>query len=344
MASEEKFDPMKSPVDHLTIPRLWDITARARRVLAKRTSEEVKSAQETVDGWLEVFFETVFEEEVSRLRRRAEEGDRYSMEFFHVERHAYGDHWDDYLYDIGRFNDDKREDLDIPHEGSTTEAEALDACIDWFELSETGFGEESEPMFFAALALKHVEKALHYVAEWMDPSDQWKAADTMEVELYQFTKKLIEASGRDPNKLPRPVNFLFRSACEAAVDAMEAITYAEKFAHANWLKKQLANVSKQAVTAAEKEQRERHEAEEARKKKERTALMNGKREAKRKEALSLVLADWEIETSRFQSAEKAGEYYSHWLKNFPEKSFDYAPTTCRDWIRDRAKEIGVKWR
>ena len=318
-------------------------TARARRVLVKRTSDEVKGAQETVDGWLEVFFETVFEEEVSRLRRRAEEGDKYSMEFFHVERHLYGDHWDDYVYDIGLFNDDKRDDLDIPHEGSTTGAEALDACIDWFELSETAFGEGSEPMFFAALALKHVEKSLWYVAEWMDPRDQWKAADRVEIEFYQVTKQVIEEGGGDASKLPRPVNFLFRSACEAAIDAMEAITYAEKFAHANWLKKQLANVSKQAVTAAEKEQRERHEAEEARKKKARTNLLNEKREAKRKEAMSLVLADWETATDRFLSAEKAGAYYSDWLKNLPEKSFSYAQTTCRDWIRTRAKEIGVKW-
>jgi len=261
------------------------------------------------------------------------------MEYFHVERHFYGDHWDDWRYDIGRFNDRYRDDLDIPNELNTTEPKALDACIDWFDVSETGFGEDSEPIFFAALALKHVEKALWYLDQSVNPDTK---------RLAEIEAGAKEALGLEPEEdLPefdRSFHFDYRFACESAMDALEAVTMADKYGELNWLKRDFAKRALKAMSAAEKEHREKQEAAEARNKKERMALLSARRKEIRLEAKALVLAHWEADTSRFIGPKEAGEYYSVWLRDIPGKKFKFAWSTCRDWISERAAERGIRWR
>ncbi|MCA8407980.1 hypothetical protein LGN09_24030 [Burkholderia cenocepacia] len=338
MASEEKFDPMGSPVDQFHIPHLWDITYRARQILSKRTSPEVRSAQETVDDWIAEFFETTFQEEVARLRSQAEAGNERALEFFRVRRYRQDDHWEHDYIEIESFNDQYRDDLDIPNEFNTTESKALDSCIDWFDTSETGFGEDSEPIFFAALALKLVEKALWY----LDQSTNLDANRWEEIEA-EAKKALGLASDENLPKYDQSIVDR-KLAYEAAMDALEAVTFADKYSHVNWMKKDFAKRMAKVLSASEKKHQEQQEAEVLRVKRERTKTLNQQREAKRKEAEALVLADWESNVSRFPSAEDAGEHYSSWLKSVPGKRPAYRPSTCATWIRNRAKELGIRWR
>lgn len=69
--------------------------------------------------------------------------------------------------------------------------------------------------------------------------------------------------------------------------------------------------------------------------------LNRKRHARRDEDRAEVLRLWEADRNAFASAEKAGEHFAAYLS---ERGKDYEPRTVRDWIRSRAKEIGVKFR
>ncbi|WP_257756930.1 hypothetical protein [Burkholderia glumae] len=344
MGAQVKFDPINSPVDTNVIPHLSDTASKARRFLIRRTSRDIRDAQEIVDGWIESYFEAAFEDEVRYLRDRAEQGNESAMEYFRVECRTIGDHPYDYLFEIGEFKEYCRDSLDIPHAGNTTDGEALDLCIDWFDVSETVFGEDSEPLFFAALSLKHVEKAMQFLERWRNPDGDSLAVDNMLVELHDAVENLVIKQGRESCEVYPPLSLDFKIACEAAMDALEAIVLADKYAHANKLKNKFKEISAQAVSAAEREQRKLHEIEEIQRKRERTLRLNEKREAKRLQAKSLVEGHWTKDTAQFSSAEDAGKFYSEWLSTLSGNNFKFAPSTCRDWVRDKAKEIGVKWR
>lgn len=316
MAAEERFDPMNSPVDRADIPRLDDIAAQARCLLAGQTSEDIWVAQETIEGWIEAFFEETFQEEVSRLRKLAENGKQSAIDFFHVERRVYGDNLEECRYDIGEFNDRYRDDLDIINEINTTGPQALDICIGWFYLPETVFGDDSEPMFFAALALAYVEMALWY-------HDQRMQSDT--------DPKVSDAE-------------LLKLAYAEAMNALEAVTMAEQYAYWNSRRKDFEKSEDEAVSLERREHESRQKAENDRKNKERGMRLSAIRDAHKKRAESLVLTDWESDTSRFPSAKVAGDHYSAWLKDQPGKHFKAKPSTCATWIRQRANQLGLKWR
>ncbi|MDN7917637.1 hypothetical protein [Burkholderia gladioli] len=316
MATEERFDPMNSPVDRADIPRLDDIAAQARYLLARQTSEDIWTAQETIEGWIEGFFEETFLEEVGRLRKLAESGKQSAIDFFHVERRFNGDGFEEYLYEIGKFDDRFRGDLDILNESNTTGPQALDACIGWFYLSETVFGDDSEPMFFAALALAYVEAALWYHDQRMQPDTDSKVSDAE----------------------------LLKLAYAEAMNALEAITMADQYFYWNSRRKDFEKSENEAALLAVREHQARRESEDARKNKERGERLSAIRDAHKKRAESLVLTDWESDKSRFPSAKVAGDHYSAWLKDLPGKHFKAKPSTCATWIRQRASQLGIKWR
>ncbi len=74
---------------------------------------------------------------------------------------------------------------------------------------------------------------------------------------------------------------------------------------------------------------------------QKSQAMNRNRHATRDDARQLVLEHWETDTTQFRSASKAGRYYADWLA---KSGHEYEPNTVRDWIRARAKEIGIRFR
>ncbi len=77
-------------------------------------------------------------------------------------------------------------------------------------------------------------------------------------------------------------------------------------------------------------------------KSEKSRKMNAQRHSPRNEAMQLVTDDWSQRKSDFRSAERAGNYYAGWLV---DKGFvEYQPRTITTWIRNYAKDNGIKLR
>ena len=94
----------------------------------------------------------------------------------------------------------------------------------------------------------------------MDPYSNEKNLDKAMLELHEAVRKLAEAEGGSAVKLYRPINVEFKCACEAAMDALEAVTIAGKYSHVNWLTRDLAQKSEKAMSVAAKAQQERQAA------------------------------------------------------------------------------------
>jgi len=73
-------------------------------------------------------------------------------------------------------------------------------------------------------------------------------------------------------------------------------------------------------------------------KKQKSKSMNNRRHAKGNEARKLVTDDWNRNRC---SAAKAGVQYAQWLE---EKGYKFEPDTITKWIRQYAKENGIKLR
>lgn len=113
----------------------------------------------------------------------------------------------------------------------------------------------------------------------------------------------------------------------SAIKAVEAMCFAEHLY-------EISNF-KDKITSEFKE-------EQKRKKTLKFKELNMKRHAPNREAKDKVLREWEENRDQFLSAEKAGGHYASWLT---EKGYkDYTPRTITTWIREHAKEIGVKFR
>ncbi|QSP93801.1 hypothetical protein LPB19_11400 [Marinobacter salinisoli] len=74
---------------------------------------------------------------------------------------------------------------------------------------------------------------------------------------------------------------------------------------------------------------------------EKSETGNKVRHARRNEARSLVTEDWNDKKTTFASTEKAGIHYADWLR---EKGFEYEPRTVTNWIRQYAKDNGIRLR
>ena len=72
---------------------------------------------------------------------------------------------------------------------------------------------------------------------------------------------------------------------------------------------------------------------------EKSEAGNKVRHARRNQARSLVTEDWDQKKTTFPSTEKAGIHYADWLR---EKGFDYEPRTVTNWIRQFAKDNGIR--
>ena len=82
----------------------------------------------------------------------------------------------------------------------------------------------------------------------------------------------------------------------------------------------------------------RDEAEIAQK---RAVALNAKRHEQRHRARALVCAEWERAPSDFPSAEKAGYHFSQWIAG---QGHPYEPRTVTSWIREHAKQLGIRFR
>ncbi|WP_035881616.1 hypothetical protein [Cupriavidus metallidurans] len=209
-------------------------------------------------------------------------------------------------------DDDPRPFLPYGPVGSWSDVDALKLCIYANDADEeAAFPGGAPTEYFAAFALGCVEEALSALeVSDGDPEGTGKGAPLLHG---------IPDDDLRGKPAAETVPALYRRiAIDAALNAMSAINYAEL-----WL------------TARDLSSMARHERSER-------AMRGGyQRHAKSAEAKRLVQAEWERDTTAFPGAEQAGDYFAVWLE---ERGYSYSQRTVRDWIRERASELGIKWR
>lgn len=75
---------------------------------------------------------------------------------------------------------------------------------------------------------------------------------------------------------------------------------------------------------------------------EKSARMNSKRHSRRHAALKLVTEEWLTRKNDFPSAEKAGRFFSDWLRE--QHGIEFEPRTVTEWIRKFAKSKSISFR
>jgi hypothetical protein len=85
------------------------------------------------------------------------------------------------------------------------------------------------------------------------------------------------------------------------------------------------------------------EAEQIRKKQELAIRLNKNRHRENHDAKLMVIAEWLKNTTQFNSAEKAGNYFADWLLNTQKFRREYTPRTVTKWLLEYAKEQGIRF-
>lgn len=124
---------------------------------------------------------------------------------------------------------------------------------------------------------------------------------------------------------------------EYSLQAMDAVCHAEYLYESAWL------------TAYVRSQEDRKLLEKQRKERsDRGRALNVARHKPREMARKLVTDEWYKARKHFQSAEAAGRHFADWLESQKiyknNRREPYVIRTVVDWIRERAKETGFKFR
>jgi len=320
----DTFPPMTGKAPGYPFQQLPAIAERARYLLKGRTDQQIESAVEGIDWVIDEYFRAAKDAEISRLRailseprkwkrepKNTDTDYEYAQQFFELDCDSGEDCW--------IFLDDMEDDLVIPTRHNTSEVDALKECLnDWANIGGDEFLDEKEHELFAILALWMLADCLHYLA---DDSSLSEDIDRM---LESLSSCLADHGIKGSM-----VSTRFSMAGDAALKAMEAVCYA----------KHLKSIARLEDLRSEKEKKQKKE--ERQKRSLLAEKLNIARHQKRNEVKSLVISEWKMDKSKFPSAEKAGGNYSSWLK---DRGFEYEPRTVTGWIRDYAKEIGVKFR
>lgn len=116
-------------------------------------------------------------------------------------------------------------------------------------------------------------------------------------------------------------------AASYAVQATDSVCYAEQLIEINSLIEMLNQEAQERILAERRE---------------RTKKASEGRHEDTYKIMQLILAEWERDPSAFPSAEKASKFFSNWLEINGYKSFE--PRTIASWIRNYAKQKGIKLR
>lgn len=308
----EAFDPLSGYVPEYPFSCLPEIAGRARSILNGKTHLQLVGAAKRIDEEIERHLEYLKYVAVSDLKIKLQaEG---SLETYFEWT---GGDWDDGGGDeCWKFNDDLVDDLEIPTDSNCNEVDALKTII-----------EDRDCCFFLPEGAPEPEP---------DEYPEGKTHELFAVLALWLLADAIEwADSRGRNHLPIAARY--------AVKAMDAVCYAEHLREIEWYKTYLKKQSGAELTDALRRQHEDHQKAAKQARSERAKELNKFRHAPKNHAKEVVTAEWAKNTSQFASADKAGNHYADWLESMGiVKSIE--PRTVTGWIRDRAKELGVKFR
>ena len=317
------FNPFKCLVPDKPFTELPSILYRCRMLLQERNLDQITDVALNIDWAISEYFREIREKEISRLENSFRPSEDERDDFFV---------WDGGTLANGRyiFNDLKESELEIVTIENTKLFDALvGSIIYWDDMGGDSVSNLKNYELFAILSM-------------------WLLVDTLKYLDYNFVKNIdimVSNCTRD-NKEYRDfysrlcqiqrsiygndIKYYFERSANFAIEAMEAICHAEH----------LFLLEKEAVKIKETYKIEL-QVEEKRRRSILSEKLNIARHHKTNETKFSVIDEWIKEPSKFLSAEKAGIYFSEWLR---KKGIEYEPRTIAGWIRACATKNNITLR
>lgn len=315
----EIFNPTTGVVPEHPFSILPSIAFRARALLKSRTKEQIIDAAYGIDWAIDEYFSEIKQEKIIELKHN----------LFGSELEEYFDWSGDADADgMWHFKDGKEEELDIATSENTNEVDALKNCIDWWDdIGGEDFPNGKTYELFAVLALWLLVDSMRWVK-----SSELKF-DENYLRFEREFKKELEQKQQDLYGHIISVNSNVTNLSlsgQSALTAMDAVCYAE---HLFLLEKEVVKVKEAQKTQNQVDEKTRRSM--------LSEKLNIHRHQKRNQAVELVTCEWAKNPSQFNSAEKAGVHFAHWLK---EHDFQFEPRTITGWLRKYAKKVGIRLR
>lgn len=328
----EILDPISGDVPTQQFSYMAEIAYRARTLLGckigsyreEECRKRILSIARKINDVIEAYFADALEMKLIELRsERTSNNEKFEVFF---EKNDESDADGPWL-----FKTEMIEELEIPTATNTSEVDALKAVI-----------EERDSHFFLPEGSPDLD-----VEEYPEGKDY---------ELFAVLSLWLLA---DALRFLNKTDIGKSVAGGFALKAMDAVCYAEHLREAEWLLsyaekkndaklKEAIEIYKKNHTDAIKYWLNEKKGREVLKKTERSRQMNQTRHEKTYEAKAMAIAEWVKDTTKYRSAEKAGNAIAAWLESQkilnPALGEPYEPRTVTGWIRDHAKKIEVKFR
>jgi hypothetical protein len=302
-----KFEPLTEQVPYWPYSKLSSVAWRARNILRGRSSDQIRQIVEIAGDMIDSYFEQAKEEEFARLKRE----EQYDFLDCDEDGNCIG---------IRR---DRIDELDFPTPDNTDELDALTESIgSWSDVFGDDTPDPEEYEYFAAVALMLVADAVYA----LNYSYNFQTREDIKREKQQI--------GADE----------YRRAGEIAIQAMEAIGYAETGKKEErlkeWFEKRLDDTKKKVSAEVEKVHAKKWKEQQALETKQKSdharkmamcSLRN--RDASR----AAVLQRWDGDPSlQGISNAKAGVRLSDWLATQDLEFFE--PRTVAEWLSDHKRQ------
>jgi hypothetical protein len=293
------------------------IAWRARSLIYRRSTADVKAIATDSDHIIEAFFDYEMRIAKDEISNSGYSGYVQTDDEGHFEG----------------FTDEAYEKFNIRDKENTGELDAL----------QEGFDSFFDPSEVDVLDIKEYE----YFAVWaISKLDDYIRQNTYK---YDFAShKYVPRAKDDPDR------FGGVSACNDLLEAMEAVSYAERLRAIESIKnkyeQKIEDLKSATVDASViREQVKLELVEEDKKiKQEASAAKNDIRHAKNRSIKQMVLdeldKEWAANRNRFPSAEKAADHFFYWLEDNRGSTAVRSHRTVAGWIRVHAKNCGVKFR
>ena len=317
----QEFDPVSGYVPEQPFSHLPEIARRARAILSGKTAEKIDSTAKRINSEIERYFSDLKFQAVDELTVKFQDDPESYKHFFD---------WDGGSLGNGRwlYRNEMDEELDIPTAQNFSDVNALKTIV-----------EDRDSCFFLP---KHAS---------VPECNHWAEGRTHEL-FAVLALKLLADSLKCTSNATVWTNLSIAGAC--ALDAMDAVCFAEYVLEVEWLeqfhKKQLLEASssqdarlQDIATNIRVELAAELIAHERERQAIRGERLSTARHKTTNAAKDLVCREWEKSKNAFASAEKAGIHFADWLIS-EGKLKSIEPRTVTKWIRDHAKEIGVRFR
>lgn len=311
----DNFDPTKDQLPYWPISEATNIAWRARSILRGRTKEEIKDIAQDASSIIDAYFESEKEAAIDLIksdgRHELLEGDEDGR-YYSIKSEAY-------------------EEYDIRDSDSTSNLDALqDAMNSFFDPTVVEVADLKDYEYFAAMAL-------------------WYLGDYVKILNYELDLTAREFVKR-PNK--EYTNSDVSRMGSIVVQAMDAVSHAEKMRdtlrteekYEDRIKK--IQAKQQVFTPADMQkireeiQKEINDEEKAQRKNWSDAS-NEVRHQPNRNIKKMVLDLFDENPRQYSSAEKAADYY---LEVLQKQNITRSHRTVADWIRERAREKGIRFR